>query len=117
MHRVLHPQADVDRLYIPRNNGGRGMISVEDCVDMETESLKRYVEKSNKRLLKAIEGEGILGDGGTKKEILEKRRKNFMEKRLHSQFMGKIDEVSGQETWNWLKNVEKNRWKKKQREC
>ena len=23
MHRVLHPQADVDRLYIPRSNGGR----------------------------------------------------------------------------------------------
>ena len=85
------------------------MISVEDCVDMETESLKRYVENSDKRLLKAIEGEGILGDGRTKKEILEKRRKNFMEKRLHSQFMRKTNDVSGQETWNWLKNVEKAR--------
>ena len=30
------PQADVDRLYIPRHNGGRGMVSVEDCVEMET---------------------------------------------------------------------------------
>ena len=30
VHRALHPQADVDRLYIPRKNGGRGMISVED---------------------------------------------------------------------------------------
>ena len=43
---------------------------------METESLKKYVEKSNERLLKAV------GDGNTKKEILE-RGKNFMEKSLH----------------------------------
>ena len=49
---------------------------------METESLKKYVEKSNERLLKAVEGEDILGDGKTKKEILE-RGKNFMEKSLH----------------------------------
>ena len=57
MHRAPDPQADVDRLYIPRNYGERGMISVEDCVEMETESLKKYVENSNERLLKAVEGE------------------------------------------------------------
>ena len=28
-----------------------------------------------------------------RKEILEKRRKNFMEKPLHSQFIGKTEEV------------------------
>ena len=56
MHRALHPQADVDWLYIPRNNGGRKMISVENCVEMETESLKKYVENRNK---------GILADGET----------------------------------------------------
>ena len=103
MHRVLHPHADVDRPYILRNNGGRGKISVEDCVEIETVNLKKYVENSNERLLKTVEGEGILGDGKTKKEILENRRKNFMEKPLHSQFMRKTDEERSQETWNWLK--------------
>ena len=49
------------------------MISVEDCVEMETMSLKVYVEKDNERLLKAEEGEEILRDGKTQKEILEKR--------------------------------------------
>ena len=39
---------------------------------METEGLK-YVENSNERLLKAAEGEGIPGDGKTKKEILERK--------------------------------------------
>ena len=84
MHRALYPQAGVDRLYIPRNNGERGTIRVEDFVEIETEIRKKYVEKCNERLLKAVEGDGILGDGKTKKEILVKRRKNFMEKPLHS---------------------------------
>ena len=99
MRRALHPQADVDRPCIPRNNGGGGMIIVEDCVIVETESLKKYVENSNERPLKTVEGEGILGDGKTKKKIQEKRRKNFMEKPLHPQFMRKTDEVRSQEAW------------------
>ena len=83
-------------------------------VEIETESLKKYVENSNERLLKAAEGEGIQGDGKTKKEILEKRTKNFMKKPLHSQFMRKTDEVWTQETWNWLKA---RSLKKENREC
>ena len=59
MHRELYPQAEVDRLYIPRKNGGRGMISVKNCVEMETESLMKYAEDSNEILLKAVEGEGF----------------------------------------------------------
>ena len=47
MRRALYPQADVDRHYIPRNNGVRGMISVKDYVEMETENLKKYVENSS----------------------------------------------------------------------
>ena len=32
MHRGLHPRSDVDRLYISRKKGGRGLKSVEDVV-------------------------------------------------------------------------------------
>lgn len=32
MHRVTYPEADVDRLHIPKNDGRRGMISIEDYV-------------------------------------------------------------------------------------
>ena len=30
----LHPTSGVDRLYIPRKEGGRGLISIEDCVEL-----------------------------------------------------------------------------------
>ena len=65
MPRALHPQVDIDKLYIPRNNGGIGIISVEDCVEMEIESLKKYVESSNETLLKTVGEEGTLGSGKT----------------------------------------------------
>ena len=33
MNGCLHPRSNVDRLYLPRNKGGRGLISVEECVE------------------------------------------------------------------------------------
>ena len=30
----LHPKPDADRLYIPRKDGGRGLIAIEDCVQL-----------------------------------------------------------------------------------
>ena len=32
IYGALHPKSHVDRLYIPRKAGGRGLISIEDCV-------------------------------------------------------------------------------------
>ena len=33
MHGVLHPKSDVDRLYLQKQKGGRGLISCEEmCV-------------------------------------------------------------------------------------
>ena len=33
MHEALHPRDDVDRLYVPRKEGGRGLGSIKDSVD------------------------------------------------------------------------------------
>ena len=35
MHGALHPKSGVDRLYVKRKEGGRGLISVERCVKEE----------------------------------------------------------------------------------
>ena len=65
------------------------MISADDCVEMEMKSLKKYEEVCREHQWKTNKGRRwrILGDGKTKKEMLEKRRKSFMEKPIHSQFM------------------------------
>ena len=44
MYGVFHKKSSVDRLYMKRNEGGRGLISVEDCVKREICSLKDYFD-------------------------------------------------------------------------
>ena len=38
---MFHQKGNVDRLYLMRKEGGRRMISVEDCVRMEEKNLAR----------------------------------------------------------------------------
>ena len=40
IYRASHPKSDVDRLYIPRKEGGRGFISTEDCVELAIRGLE-----------------------------------------------------------------------------
>ncbi len=39
MHKALHPRDDVDRLYVSRKEGGRGLANTEDSVDASTQRL------------------------------------------------------------------------------
>ena len=43
IYGVLHPKLDVDRLYMPRKEGGRGLISIQDCVELAIRGLEVYV--------------------------------------------------------------------------
>ena len=45
MHKALHPRDDVDRLYVARKEGGRGLANIEDTVDASIQLLKDYLEK------------------------------------------------------------------------
>ena len=42
IYEGLHPKSCVDRLYIPRNDGGKGLVSVWDCVKEEKCNLEKY---------------------------------------------------------------------------
>ena len=60
IYRALHPQGDVDRLYFKRSEGGRGMISIEECVNAGTNSLNRYREGCQEKMLIAVRKEEVL---------------------------------------------------------
>ena len=45
MHKALHPRNDVDRLYVSRKEGGRGLASFEDSVDASILRLEDYLQK------------------------------------------------------------------------
>ena len=104
MYRALHPRADTDRLYMKREKGGRGMISIEDCIEMETHNMKEYLEKSEENMLKEVLEEGIVGQGQSKTDVLQLRETKYREKALHGQFLRKTSEDRDDSIWEWLKH-------------
>ena len=54
MHKALHPRDDVDRLYVSRKEGGRGLARIEDSVDASKQRLEDYIEKYERGLITAI---------------------------------------------------------------
>ena len=60
LHRALHQQADIDRLYFKRSEEGRGLTSVEVSVKSEINNLSRYVESCSGPLFEAVYKEEVL---------------------------------------------------------
>lgn len=114
IYRALHPQADVDRLYMKRTKGGRGLIGIEECVMVETHNLIKYVDVSREKILKAVSLEQVLKHdfGRDNKTLQEERKEKLLKKPLHGQFHRGIEEESDPRSWNWLKKG----WLKKETE-
>ena len=53
IHKALHPRDDVDRLYVSRIKGGRGLTSSEDIVDVSIQQFEDYIQKHGGRLITA----------------------------------------------------------------
>ena len=65
MNGCMHARSNVARLYLSRKAGGKGLISVEECVKKETKSPYDYAKLRNKELndTSCTEGEGVVGRG------------------------------------------------------
>ena len=61
IYGTLHSKSDGDRLYIyiPRKEGGRGLISIEDCAELAIGGLEVYVHGNEERLIQAARGDKI----------------------------------------------------------
>ena len=47
VNKMFHPKSDIDRLYVPRQNGGRGMIQLELSFKTGTIGLSKYLNSSD----------------------------------------------------------------------
>ena len=54
MNGALHPKSDVDRLYVARQRGGRGLQSALETILSEENSLRWYVKNSQEQLSRAV---------------------------------------------------------------
>ena len=61
IYGALHPKSDIDRLYIPRKEGRRGLISINDFVELAIRGLEVYVHGCEERLIQAARGDKIDG--------------------------------------------------------
>ena len=85
MHKALHPKNDVDRLYVSRKEGGRGLASIEDSVDASIQRLEVYIGKKNEQ--------------DDKMTINRKQKwgKNNV------RFKRQLNSISHPKTWTWLR--------------
>ena len=109
IHGALHARSNVSRLYLPRREGGRGLISVEDAINIEERNINVYVCQSQERLLKAAWKRKNDNEIETPKEYKEKMKRKRTEdwsgKQLHGQFKRETDNLSGV-SWEWTRTGE-----------
>ena len=63
--------------YIPTKEGGIGLISIDDCVELAIRGMEVYVHRSEERLIQVARGDKI--DGLEASSVLKRSKK---EKRL-----------------------------------
>ena len=91
---------------LQRCEGGRGLLGMEDCVQVEVHSLENYLSTSNEEILKEVSRSRILENNKyrrSKEEIHKEHRGKYKGKPLHGQFIKATEEVRSQRSWEWLK--------------
>ena len=111
MYGAFHPKSDVDRLYLNRKDGGRGLIRIEHCVRGEENNLGLYVRDSLEKLIQAVCNANILDTAEVKskseykRKITNELKQGWSEKRMYGQFVREMPEkIDKEKTWNWLVN-------------
>ena len=108
MTKELHPRSDVARMYVSRENGGRGLIGCENSVKSEENDLGWYVKNKIEPLLAAVRTSRTITQEETVdpkefKKIKEEQRKNeWTAKILHEQFARDTEDNDKNKTWRWM---------------
>ena len=100
MHKALHPRDDIDRLYVSRKEGGRGLASIEDSVDASIQQLEDYIEKHEGGLITTIRNDT---DNTMDNRMTITRKQKWEEKQVHGHFKQLINNISHDKTWTWLR--------------
>ena len=100
-------------LYMKLNEGGRGLISIEDCVRCEDANLSQYVQNSEEWLLKKVGEMELVSSVVTaedyKKRVDQERKESLKSKPLHGKFFNIVDDLAEEgkvdldRSWQWLK--------------
>ncbi len=111
IHGAHHPQGDVDRLYVNRCQGGRGLHSIEEAVKREENALTTFVLRSKDPEIislksffirdKILKGEEIDKEAD-RSQHEQKRQERWTGKVMHGQYYRQMTSVADPSSWNWL---------------
>ena len=90
MNGCMYTRSNVARLYLPRKKGGRGLISIEECVVKESKSLHGYLGETTEWMLQAALNEVLDEEENLqdyKKRKQEEKVRDWKEKALHGEFV------------------------------
>ena len=105
MNGAFNMQSSVDRLYIKRKAGGRGLISVEECVRTEEAGLREYARDSDEWMLKVVADGMVPGESKVdyKVRMERERLERLKAKKLHGKFFNETEQVADERSWQWLR--------------
>ena len=100
--------------------GGRGLISVEDCVTTERRGLYDYLKESKEDMLSGALKENVIEEGETKEEFtkrkIDERKKTLHEEKLQGEFVEKTRNIAHKFSGKWIRNGF-GRKRQRQRAC
>ena len=108
MNKELHPRSDVARIYVPREKGGRGLISCESCVRTEENNLSWYVRNSEEALLRKVGESNVvnISEAVDPKEYkvneVKETENEWKQKRMHGQYVREKEGIDWDRTWQWI---------------
>ena len=100
MHKALHTWDDVDRLYVSRKGGGRGLASIEDSIDASIQRLEDYIQKHDGGLITAIRNDT---DKTMNNRMTITRKQKWEGKQLYRRLKRLINNISHDKPWTWLR--------------
>ena len=105
MHGELHLKSDIDRVYLSKEMGGRGLR-------MEENNLRWYVRNSVEPLIEGVKAAETIecNDTVNKKEFklswMREKKEIGKNKRMYGHFVTEIPEATDEkETWSWLRKA------------
>ena len=115
INREFHPKGDINRLYVSRKKGGRGLISCKNCIASEENNLGWYVKNKVEPLLIAVKIQGTIKTDGViepkefKKCEKERVYNAWKEKRMYGKYLRDMDGKDLQNSWKWLRSSDLKR--------
>jgi hypothetical protein len=103
MNRMHHPKADVDRLYLNRSEGGRGLLQLEIAYKTATIGLSCYLKNSDEWILKCVRQH----DETKKRYSITKQEQEFTKDMNIPEYVAELPDETSVKKAKRVKNIAK----------